>query len=241
MWWTIANVFFILLPATYAQEMPLSFEFAKDNPLKSRIYLNPLLSMTKINELASREVSFVKDNVTNQIDEEIGEWYALVTNDDDPSPRYALLKNELCNEKDFRISWIDKQGKTHPSMTQRLGPSPQEWKPVAQIQVTSLKYDSKSIMAEFDYSIKQDNLQGAEKLGNFTPTIQLESCELLFEKPVALPKIDVDRKTITFDSSYADHKCVFILHLSVLIYNKETECRDMMQTANETSAKIALR
>lgn len=226
---------------TADEEMPLSFEFAKDNPLKSRIYLNPLVSMKKINELASREVIFVKNNVTNKIEEETGEWYALVTNDTDPSPRYALLKNELCNEKDFRISWIDNTGKSHPSITQRLGPSPQEWKPSAQIQVVSLKYDSKFITAEFDYSVKQDNLKNAQKLGNVTATIQLESCELLFDKPAPEPKLDIKHKTITFDSSYADHKCVFSLHLAILIYNEETECRDMMQSSNESSAKIALR
>lgn len=237
----LASIFGLLFVQVSPFGLPLAFEYAKEDPLKSRIYLNPSVPIKRIKELSGREVNFIKNNDTFTIDENPGEWATLISNEDQPSPRYAQLKNSLCQEKDFRISWIDTSGVEHDGVTQRLGPTPQDWSPEARISMKNLRLENKAIIATIDWTVWQDKLQGLEQLTNVEPVIELLFCETLFEKPVPLPAISIPRKLIFFHTSYADHKCVFTLRLSVTVYDQQKECRPVLQTTNEKSMNITLR
>lgn len=233
-------IFFALFIAEVSSQFPLGFEFAKEEPLKTRIYLNPALPVKRIKELSSREMDFVRNNDTFAIEEEVSEWFTMVNNEE-PSPRYAFLKNAFCQEKDFRIAWIDSSGKEHDSVIQRLGATPMEWKPEAAVYLKGLRLQGRVIVATIDWTVWQDKLAGFEQLTNIEPIIELISCETLFDKPVPPPTVAAPRKLIYFHQSYADHKCTFTVRLSVMVYDQENECRPILQTAEEKSVNVTVR
>lgn len=247
---SLLSLFVQIFQQIKSDTLPLSFEIDTLNPLKTRIYLNPMVNIQKIQQLSTREVEFYENNKTHTLDVEFADWTPLLQNVENPSQKFALIKTEMCNEKDFKISWLDESGKLHGEVLQHLGPSPQVWNDQnVKIRILSIRRNEKFVFIDLEYpsfdkitkqhdSSAQKEYFGAE---NLAPIVVLEKCEILFEKPIDLPILEQNNRTVKISKEYADNFCIFSIHLSMIVYDRDDECRQLLQTNGESSARIALR
>uniref|UniRef100_A0A915J1E7 Uncharacterized protein n=1 Tax=Romanomermis culicivorax TaxID=13658 RepID=A0A915J1E7_ROMCU len=225
-------------------DLPLIFESVPESLFKTRIFLNPDAQVAVIKEMSRRDVAYVRNNDTFGIEENLGDWTTLLVNDAAPSIRYLQLKNALCEEKDYRISWIDRLGKDHDTVVQRLPSTPQEWTPDVKMQVISLIYDEPIISMTIEWTLTDEAnsiTDDFEQLTAVEPTVELLKCETVFMEPIPPPTINVPKKTIYFHAAYVEHVCIVALRLRTVAYDKRRQCKAMLQTSNEKSLNVTLR
>jgi len=79
--------FFDICPAAEFTSLPFIFDTVAENPFKTKIFLNPAVSVALIKEISRRDVFHLKNNESLGIEEKLGEWVTLIANEAAPSVR----------------------------------------------------------------------------------------------------------------------------------------------------------